>query len=150
MELEEKKEVETLNVDTTTVKETPILAIKGFLMGSADVVPGVSGGTMALILDVYERLLHAIKSVNATFIKSVITFKWKEAVKEIHWLFLIPLFAGILSAGAFFTTIVPLHIYMFTHPEIIYGLFFGLIVGSIFVLIKEQSQFRLLKYSFFY
>lgn len=148
MELEEKKEVEILNVDTTTVKETPVLAIKGFLMGSADVVPGVSGGTMALILDVYERFLRAIKSVNATFIKSVITFKWKEAMKEIHWLFLIPLFAGILSAGAFFTTIVPLHIYMFTHPEIIYGLFFGLIVGSIFVLIKEQSQFRLLELLF--
>lgn len=148
MEVNEKKEVETLSADTTTVKEMPLLAIKGFLMGSADLVPGVSGGTMALILDVYERLLHAIKSVNAKFIKSIVTFKWKEAVKELHWLFLIPLFAGILSAGAFFTTVVPLQIYMFTHAEIVYGLFFGLIVGSIFVLIKEQSQFRLLEVFF--
>ena len=68
MEVNEKKEVETLSADTTTVKEMPLLAIKGFLMGSADLVPGVSGGTMALILDVYERLRHAIKSVNAKFI----------------------------------------------------------------------------------
>ena len=112
MELEEKKEVETLTVDTTTVKET-VLALKGFLMGSADVVPGVSGGTMALILDIYERFLHAIKSVNATFIKGGLTFKWKEAVKEIHWLFLIPLFAGILSADAFSLQLF-LCIYVFT------------------------------------
>ncbi len=150
MEVENNTNYNSINQDKTTVKETPILAIKGFLMGSADVVPGVSGGTMALILDVYERLLHAIKSVNATFIKSMLTFKWKDAVHELHWLFLIPLFAGILSAGAFFTTIVPLHIYMFTHPEIIYGLFFGLILGSIYVLIKEQSQFRLLEVLFLF
>lgn len=142
MEVEEKKENESLNADKTTVKEVPILAIKGFFMGSADIVPGVSGGTMALILDIYERLLNAIKSVDVRFLKSIVRFNFKTAFDELHWLFLVPLFAGIFSAGVFFTTIVPLQIYMFTHAEIVYGLFFGLIVGSIYVLIKEQSQFR--------
>ncbi|MEX0724389.1 MAG: DUF368 domain-containing protein [Gracilimonas sp.] len=127
--------------DTTTFKEAPFLALKGFLMGSADIVPGVSGGTMALIVGIYERLLNAIKSVNGNFIKLFFTFKWKAAFKEIHLFFLIFLFAGIFSALAFFTKVVPLQVYMFTHPEIVYGLFFGLIVGSIYILIKELKRF---------
>lgn len=128
--------------DKTTLKEAPILTLKGFLMGSADIVPGVSGGTMALILDVYERLLNAIKSVDLKFLKSAFRFNFKEAFAELHWLFLVTLFTGVFSAAVFFTKVVPLQIYMFTHPEIVYGLFFGLILGSIYVLIKEQSQFR--------
>lgn len=127
--------------DTTTFKEAPFLALKGFLMGSADIVPGVSGGTMALIVGIYERLLNAIKSVNSTFLKSFFTFKWKQAFTEVHILFLVVLFSGIFAALAFFTKVVPLQIYMFTHPEIVYGLFFGLIVGSIYILIKALERF---------
>lgn len=127
--------------DTTTVKESPFLLIKGFLMGSADIVPGVSGGTMALILGIYERLLNAIKSVNGVFIKSFFTLKWKKAFNELHVKFLIFLFAGIFAALAFFTKVVPLQVYMFTHPEIVFGLFFGLILGSIYILYKSLEQF---------
>ncbi len=127
--------------DTTTLKEAPYLALKGFLMGSADIVPGVSGGTMALIVGIYERLLNAIKSVNGKFIKLFVSFKWKEAFSEIHLLFLLFLFTGIFAALGFFTKVVPLQIYMFTHPEIVFGLFFGLIVGSIYILIKALERF---------
>lgn len=129
------------NVDKTTVKEAPFLAIKGFIMGSADIVPGVSGGTMALILGIYERLLNAIKSADSIFFKNLLTLKWKAAFKELHFFFLVVLFAGIFSAAVFFTKVVPLQIYMFTHPEIVYGLFFGLIVGSIYILIKTLNGF---------
>ncbi|MCR9132491.1 MAG: DUF368 domain-containing protein [bacterium] len=142
MEIENQQQSVNQNADKTTIKEAPILTIKGFLMGSADIVPGVSGGTMALILDIYERLLNAIKSVDVKFVKSLFRFNLKEAFGELHWLFLVALFTGIFSAAVFFTKVVPLQIYMFTHPEIVYGLFFGLIVGSIYILIKEQSQFR--------
>ena len=126
--------------DKTTFKEAPFLVIKGFLMGSADIVPGVSGGTMALILGIYERLLNAIKSVNGPFLKSFFTFKWKTAFKELHIKFLIFLFGGIFAALAFFTKVVPLQVYMFTHPEIVYGLFFGLILGSIYILYKTLNE----------
>ena len=131
------------NEDKTTVKEIPFLALKGFLMGSADIVPGVSGGTMALILGIYERLLNAIKSADTSFIKSFITFKWKTAFTQLHTLFLGTLFFGIFSAAAFFTKVVPLQVYMFTHPEIVYGLFFGLIVGSIYILVKTLERFSI-------
>lgn len=111
-------------------------------MGSADIVPGVSGGTMALIVGIYERLLDAIRSVNGKFLKFFFTFKWKDAFAEIHLLFLVFLFSGIFAALAFFTKVIPLQVYMFTHPEIVYGLFFGLIVGSIYILVKTLEQFR--------
>lgn len=117
-----------------------MLWLKGFLMGSADIVPGVSGGTMALILGIYERLLSAIKSVNGTVIKDVLSFRLLQAVKQVHLLFLVMLFSGIATALAFFTKVVPLQVYMFTHPEIVFGLFFGLILGSIYVLVKAIEQ----------
>ena len=126
--------------DSTRLNEFPMLWLKGFLMGSADVVPGVSGGTMALILGIYERLLSAIKSVNTSVIKDVLRLKWFRALKQIHVLFLVMLFSGIVTALAFFTKVVPLQIYMFTAPEIVFGLFFGLIVGSIYILIKAIQQ----------
>ncbi len=126
--------------DKTTFREAPFLVIKGFLMGSADIVPGVSGGTMALILGIYERLLNAIKSVNGPFLKAFFSFKWKTAFQELHIRFLIFLFAGIFAALGFFTKVVPLQVYMFTHPEIVYGLFFGLILGSIYILYKTLNE----------
>lgn len=128
--------------DRTSLKEGPFLILKGFIMGSADIVPGVSGGTMALILGIYERLLNAIKSVDLAVLKDLFTFKWGRAFKRIHLLFLMLLFSGIFAALAFFTKVVPLQIYMFTHPEIVFGLFFGLILGSIYILIKTLEHFN--------
>lgn len=128
--------------DETSLKEAPLLWIKGFLMGSADIVPGVSGGTMALILGIYARLLNAIKSVNGPFLKALFTFKIKTAFQELHLKFLVFLFLGIFTALGFFTKVVPLQVYMFTHPEIVFGLFFGLIVGSIYILYKALEQKR--------
>ncbi|MEX0905739.1 MAG: DUF368 domain-containing protein [Balneolaceae bacterium] len=127
------------NQDQTTWRETPFLIIKGFLMGSADIVPGVSGGTMALITGIYDRLIHAIKSVDSRTISSFFRFRFKTVLNHLHWKFLLLLFTGIFLAIIFFTKIVPLQVYMFSHPEIVYGLFFGLIVGSIFLLIAEIS-----------
>lgn len=130
-----------LNKDETTLKEAPFLYVKGFIMGSADIVPGVSGGTMALILDIYERLLLAIKSVDGAFFKSLFTFRLKRAFGQVHLKFIVILLAGILTAVGFFTKVVPLQIYMFTDPEIVYGLFFGLIIGSIYILVKSLESF---------
>lgn len=111
-------------------------------MGSADVVPGVSGGTLALIVGIYTRLINAIKSFDTLFFKRLITFKFRAALNEVHWKFMVMLLSGIFCALLFFTKVVPLQIYMFTNPELVYGLFFGLIVGSIFVLAKAIEGFN--------
>jgi len=131
-----KKEI-IPHIDETEWWEAPFLIIKGFLMGSADIVPGVSGGTMALITGIYDRLIYAIKSLDRDFVKKISRLKIIDAINVIHWKFLLLLFLGMVCAIIFFTRVVPLQVYMFTHPEIIYGLFFGLILGSIFLLIVE-------------
>lgn len=131
----------TEHKDTTTWKESPFLLIKGFLMGSADIVPGVSGGTMALILGIYSRLIYAIKSVGSRFARHFFTLKFRQAMHTVHWRFLLFLLSGIVTAILFFTKVVPLQVYMYTQPELIYGLFFGLIVGSIYILVKELGEF---------
>lgn len=127
--------------NNTTWKEYPWLIIKGFLMGSADIVPGVSGGTMALIVGIYTRVINAIKSFDAPFFKRLLTLKFKSALREVDWRFLLMLFCGMIGAILFFTKVVPLQVYMFTDPELVYGLFFGLIVGSIVILVKAIDGF---------
>ena len=127
---------DTLEKDLTRPREVPFLYLKGFAMGSADVVPGVSGGTMALILGIYSRLIFAIKSVDLETIKKVFTLKWDAVFTRVHWMFLISVFLGGISAIFFFTRVIPLPVLMHTHPEIIYGLFFGLITGSILLLLR--------------
>jgi len=123
------------------MKNTFLLYLKGFAMGSADVVPGVSGGTMALITGIYTQLLDAIKSVDAQAIKLLLTLKWKAAFERIHWRFLVILFGGILSAVIFFTRVIPLPELIHSHPVQVYGLFFGLILGSVFVVWKDMGGF---------
>lgn len=110
-------------------------------MGSADIVPGVSGGTMALIVGIYSRLIHAIKSFDTKFIRKLFSLRIPSALSVVHWRFMVILLAGIFSAILFFTKVVPLQVYMFTDPELIYGLFFGLILGSIFILLKALDSF---------
>ncbi len=128
--------------DSTSWSESPFLLIKGFLMGSADIVPGVSGGTLALIVGIYTRLINAIKSFDSRFFKQFFTFKFRDALREVHWKFMVVLLSGMFCAILFFTKVVPLQVYMFTNPELVYGLFFGLIIGSIFVLIKAIEGFN--------
>ncbi len=127
--------------DSASWREAPLLMLKGFLMGSADIVPGVSGGTMALIVGIYSRLIHAIKSFDTSFARGLLRFRWRESFAGVHWKFMAILLVGIFAAILFFTKVVPLQVYMFTDPELVFGLFFGLIVGSIFILVKALDAF---------
>lgn len=106
-------------------------------MGAADVVPGVSGGTMAFILGIYTRLIDAIKSFDGAWIAALLKFDLRTAITRPHFPFLIPLGLGLVSAVAFFTKVVPIPSLLKTHPEHIYSLFFGLIIGSILVLLVD-------------
>ncbi len=117
-----------------------IVGVKGFCMGTADVIPGVSGGTMAFILGIYEQLLAAIKSFDNIWLKQVVTLQIKPAVQRPHLGFLIPLLIGIGCAVLFFTRVIPLPQLLHSHPEVVYGLFFGLIIGSIVVLLPETGK----------
>jgi putative membrane protein len=116
-------------------------ALNGFCMGSADIIPGVSGGTMALILGIYERLLSAIRSFDRAWLENIFRFRISDALARNDLPFLIPLGIGIVFAIVFFTRVIPLPTLIITHPELIYGLFFGLILASIVILMGEVKEY---------
>jgi len=124
-----------------SLKQAPLILGKGFCMGTADIIPGVSGGTMALILGIYERLLNAIRSFDRDWLIDILHFRLSSALARNDLLFLVPLGVGIIAAILFFTRMVPLPMLIVTHPEMVYGLFFGLIVASIVVLMREVDRY---------
>ena len=122
------------------LKEKALFVAKGFCMGTADVVPGVSGGTVAFILGIYERLINAIKSFDLEWLKGIIKFDSKVILGRPDFALIIPLVTGIILALLFFTRVVPLPVLIQTHPEPVYALFFGLITGSIFILFAHFDK----------
>lgn len=118
-----------------------IIAAKGFCMGAADVVPGVSGGTMALILGIYETLINAIRSFNLNFIRLLFSLKFKEAFLSASLPFILPLIIGILSAILSLAKILSWLLY--NHPIVIWSFFFGLIMASIFTVGKRITEWKI-------
>ena len=112
----------------------------GFLMGSADVVPGVSGGTIAFICGIYERLLNGIKSFDVTTLKLVLRLDIKAACARVPVAFFIALGAGLLSAVLTMAKVVE---YLLTHhPVPLWSFFFGLVLGSIVLLARETWKWN--------
>ena len=110
-------------------------------MGAADVVPGVSGGTMALILGIYEELVKAIRSFDWPFLRLLFSLKMKEAMDHVSWRFLMALVAGILLA--IFSLARILSWLLQNRPVLIWSFFFGLILASVFTVSRHLSRHNL-------
>ena len=122
-----------------------LLYFKGLLMGAADIVPGVSGGTMALITGIYKELISSIDQISLKQIgllqKEGFTAFWKG----VNGSFLLPLFLGIASGIIFLSGAIT---YLLDqHPILLWSFFFGLILASIYVLIKQFSLKTFTHYS---
>jgi putative membrane protein len=124
------------------MRSSLLIFVKGLCMGAADVVPGVSGGTMALILGIYQRLLEAIRAFDVKLLRLLASGRFSDAAAHVDLAFLIALGAGIFTALLFFTRVVSLPQLLREHPEPIYALFFGLIIGSIVVLLRVLGALR--------
>lgn len=117
-----------------------ILILKGVAMGAANVIPGVSGGTMALITGIFERLIDAIKSFNLQAIKLLFRFKLKEFAKHTDLYFLLAVFGGIAIA---IITLAKLFDYLFTnYPVYIWAYFFGLVLASVYFVGKTVKSWK--------
>lgn len=115
-----------------------VLALKGCAMGMADVVPGVSGGTIAFISGIYEELLDSIRSVDATALRLLLRFRLAEFWRHVNGRFLLPVLLGI--AVAIFS-LARLMTYLLTnHPIAIWSFFFGLIVASALLVAKQIGR----------
>ena len=110
-------------------------------MGAANVVPGVSGGTMALILGIYEELINAIRSINLKFLKLITHFKIRDALTSVSWLFLLPVGLGILLAT--FSLAEALSWFLDSYPVIVWSFFFGLILSSVFAVSRVVKKWRI-------
>ena len=115
-----------------TFKEYAFLFLKGICMGTADTVPGVSGGTIAFITGIYEALLSAISSINSKFFLQVLRLNFKKALSECHLRFLFTLFLGI--ALAIISTAHLMNFLINEYPIQTWSFFFGLITASILAL----------------
>jgi len=126
---------------TRTIKDYILIAVKGMGMGAADVVPGVSGGTIAFITGIYEELIESIKSVNLSSIKLLLSFKLKDFWKAVNGNFLLSIVVGIAIS---FLSIAKLIKYLLEqHPILIWSFFFGLIVASALVIAKKITEWKL-------
>jgi putative membrane protein len=114
------------------------LTVKGFCMGAADVVPGVSGGTMAFILNIYEELIASIRAFDLDLLKVLMTFRVKDAIKQTPWQFLGAVGTGILMA--IFTLARVLSWLLENRPVLIWSFFFGLIVASVFSVSRHCTR----------
>lgn len=126
---------------TRTIKDYIIIALKGMGMGAADVVPGVSGGTIAFITGIYEELIESIKSVNLSSIKLLLQFKLKDFWKAVNGNFLLSIVLGIAIS---IKSIAGLIKYLLEqHPILIWSFFFGLIVASALIIAKKITEWKL-------
>ena len=104
------------------------LAIKGLCMGAADVIPGVSGGTIALITGIYEDLIGALRSIDTKVLQMLLTLDFKGVVAKVHVRFLLALFSGIIIAILSLARLM--NYLLLNHPVTTWSLFFGLIAAS--------------------
>lgn len=136
----------------TTIEETAVspkkqrsileylgLTARGVCMGAADIVPGVSGGTMAFILGIYEELIDAIRTLGRPhFLEAVFKFRIKDVLKILNWEFLLAVATGIFIA--IITLSHALESLLVNQPVFLWSFFFGLVLASVLVVSKRVKR----------
>ncbi|MBU2555919.1 MAG: DUF368 domain-containing protein [Bacteroidetes bacterium] len=122
------------------MKEYIIILLKGVAVGVANVIPGVSGGTIALITGIFERLIDSLKSFGLGALKLLLSGKWKLFVEKTDFYFLVTLMVGVVLA---LVTLARIFDFLFTHyPVYIWSFFFGLILASVYFVGKTVEKWN--------
>lgn len=122
------------------LKDYAVLMLKGMGMGAADVVPGVSGGTIAFIVGIYDELINSIKSINLESLKLFFSGKWSTFWKKINGNFLFFLLAGIgISVFSLAKLITWL---LINQPILVWSFFFGLVLASTWFVSKDIKEWK--------
>ncbi|RLD91339.1 MAG: DUF368 domain-containing protein [Bacteroidetes bacterium] len=123
------------------MKEYISYFIKGIAVGIANIIPGVSGGTIALITGIFERLINAIKSFDLRAAQLLFKGNWKKFVQKTDFYFLLALFAGIAVA---IVSLARLFDFLFHHyPVYIWAYFFGLVLSSVYYVGKTVEKWKI-------
>jgi putative membrane protein len=124
-----------------TLKEYSLITLKGIAMGAADVVPGVSGGTIAFITGIYEELINSIKSINLSSLKLLLTGKFAQFWKAVNGNFLLSLLTGI--AFSIISLAKGLKYLLDHYPILVWSFFFGLVVASAIYVARTITKWNL-------
>ncbi len=127
-----------------TNKDYLVIALKGIAMGAADVVPGVSGGTIAFISGIYEELLGSISNVNLDLFKTLKKEGFKVAWKQLNGNFLASLFVGIFVSIVSLAKIISW--LLVHHPILLWSFFFGLVLASVIYIAKQVTKWNPLSF----
>ncbi|MFC2167377.1 DUF368 domain-containing protein [Acidobacteriota bacterium] len=120
------------------MKASIVLFLKGVGMGAANVIPGVSGGTIALITGIFEKLIHSIKSFNLNAIRLLFSGKFKEFSSHVNLGFLVAILSGVALS---IISLAKLFGFLFTNfPIYIWAYFFGLILASVYFVGKTINK----------
>lgn len=122
------------------IKDYLVIGLKGMAMGAADVVPGVSGGTIAFISGIYEELLSSISNINLDLFKTLKDEGFKSAWKKLNGNFLLALFAGIFISVVSLAKAIK---YLLENePILLWSFFFGLVLASIIYIAKQIKKWN--------
>lgn len=119
--------------------EFPAVMWRGIGMGIAEVIPGVSGGTIALITGILDRLIAALHSFNAEAVRNLLHLRFGQFFSLVHWRFLVMLFTGQVLGILLCTKVIKLPYLLREYPEPMLGLFFGLILASTVLLARDAG-----------
>jgi putative membrane protein len=123
------------------IKKYPLTYLKGVAMGAADIVPGVSGGSIAFITGIYEELLNSINSFNGENLKLLLKFKLLDFYKAVNGSFLLSLLLGIMTSIFSMSSLITY--LMSDHPIPLWSFFCGLILISAFLILKDITRWNL-------
>ena len=124
-----------------SIKDYILISLKGVAMGAADVVPGVSGGTIAFITGIYEELINSLKSIDPSTIKMLFSEGIPKTWQKVNGNFLVALFIGIGISVVSLSKVIK---YLLAeHPIMVWSFFFGLIIASAYVISKSITQWNL-------
>jgi putative membrane protein len=120
------------------IREYLALTLKGFAMGAANVIPGVSGGTIALITGIFEKLIHSLKSIDHIALSFILKGEFRSFASHINFSFLLAVFSGAVLS--IFTLARVLGWLFEFYPVYIWSYFFGLIIASVWFVGKTIGK----------
>lgn len=131
----------TVSQEKRTMRDYFVLMLKGVAMGASDIVPGVSGGTMAFIMGIYQELIDSIRAVGQPpFLRALFQFNIRKIFEIVNWKFLLALLIGIGTAVV--TLSSGLEWLLENQPVYLWSFFFGLVLASVYTVSKRINQWR--------
>lgn len=125
----------------------PVNVLRGLAIGTAQLVPGLGSGTVALLVGAYQRLVRALARIDAVWLRMLMERRFGDALRRLDMPFVLPVAIGVLSVPVVVYLTLPLELLISEMPEMTFGFVFGLVAASIVSLIAGLDERRILSYA---